>query len=299
MAAIPLQTPLRRRHSRYELTCPVEVTVLRSGIPQNLPGRLVDAGVGGISVVLSGDLYIGESVGVEFQLPEARETVQARARVRYQDRIRCGLEFSTLHARKLELVRLWTEESYRVMVSAADAGKDMAKHSPVAEQPQEPHFLQAAHSRAAHPKRHGIRRATKILVLLAVVGVLALGAWAYRHFPEVTHLRAQPATPAITEALPLRVTVASSVMQSLITYRTVPVYPEAAQQKDIEGTVLLDTIVGKDGRVLDLRPVSGPPELAAAATEAVKNWRFSPFTLNGDAVEVETTIEVEFRLQDR
>ncbi len=301
MAAIPLQTPLRRRHSRYELTCPIEVTVLRSGIPQNLPGRLVDAGVGGISAVLSGDLYIGESVGVEFQLPHASETVQARARVRYQDRIRCGLEFATLNARKLELVRQWTEEDHRVMVSSSDTVKDpvrdSSRHTPV--EPQEPHFLQAARPKAVPPRPHGIRRAIKALRLLAVAGILALGVWAYRHFPAATSLGAQPAAAVAPETLPLRVTVASSVMQSLITYRTVPVYPDAAQQKDIEGTVLLDTIVGKDGRVVDLRPVSGPPELATAASDAVKNWRFSPFTLNGDAVEVETTIEVEFRLQDR
>ena len=82
MAAIPLQVPLRRKHPRYELTSPVEVTVLRSGIPQNLPGRLVDAGLGGLSVVLAGDLYIGESVGIEFPLPNSSELVQARARVR-------------------------------------------------------------------------------------------------------------------------------------------------------------------------------------------------------------------------
>jgi len=46
--------------------------------------------------------------------------VQARARLRYQDRIRCGLEFSTVSADKLELVRMWSDQRYRVMVSAAD-----------------------------------------------------------------------------------------------------------------------------------------------------------------------------------
>ena len=85
-------------------------------------------------------------------------------------------------------------------------------------------------------------------------------------------------------------------MQSLISYRTMPVYPEAARRKDIEGGVLLDTVIGKDGRVLDVQLISGPPELAPAAMDAVKNWRFKPFTLNASAVEVETTIEVAFKL---
>src|SRR5258708_5394245 len=123
MAAIPLQVPLRRRHSRYELTSPVEVTVLRSGIPQNLPGRLVDAGLGGVSVVLPGELYAGETVGVEFRLADAPAMVQARARVRYQDRLRCGLEFSTVGPDKMEWVRIWTDQRYRGMVSAADTIK--------------------------------------------------------------------------------------------------------------------------------------------------------------------------------
>src|SRR5258707_2810477 len=140
MAAVSLQVPIRRRHSRYELTAPVEVTVLRSGIPRNVPGRWVDAGLGGVSVVLRGELFPGESVGVEFRLADAPAMVQARARVRYQDRIRCGLEFATVSADKLELVRMWTDQRYRVMVSAADTVK-MAE-------PPEPQFLESAPSAA-------------------------------------------------------------------------------------------------------------------------------------------------------
>lgn len=305
MAAVPLQIPLRRRHSRYELTCPVEVTVLRSGIPQNLPGRIVDAGLGGISVVLSGDLYPGESIGVEFHLAGAPAGVQARARVRYQDRIRCGIEFSTVSPDKLELVRLWTDQRHRVTVSAADTIKVV----PLAE----PQFLQAAQPkrvRSSHPAglrgrtslgrtslgRTFLGRTFKIVALLTMAAVLALGGWAYQHFRATASLQEPVAAP---EALLRRVIVAADVMQSLITYRTMPIYPQVAQQQGVEGTVLLDTVVGKDGRVLEVRPTSGPPELTGAAQDAVKNWRFSPFTLNGDAVEVETTIEVEFRLKDR
>lgn len=288
MAAVPLQIPLRRRHSRYELTCPVEIAVLRSGIPQNLPGRIVDAGVGGISVVLSGDLYPGESIGVEFQLADAPSMIQARARVRYQDRLRCGIEFSTVSPEKLELVRRWTDQRHRVMVSPADTIRIVP--------PVEPQFLQAAQPKP-QPKRRGMSRGLKVATMLAVVGSVALGVWAYQHFLASSRLRAQ--SVAGPEAFQRRVIVAADVMQSLITYRTMPVYPAPAQQRGIEGSVLLDTVVGKDGRVLEVRPSSGPPELATAAVDAVKNWRFSPFTLNGDAVEVETTIEVEFRLKDR
>jgi TonB family protein len=299
MAATSLQVPLRRRHSRYELTAPVEVTVLRSGIPQNLPGRLVDAGLGGVSVVLPGDLFPGESVGVEFRLADAPAMVQARARVRYQDRIRCGLEFSTVSADKLELVRIWTDQRYRVMVSAADTVRLV--------EPPEPQFLQsassAAYSKSRKPTEHGVResavrpgssRVAKLLILLAITATAVGGIWTYERFGTV-----KLQVPVTTvDPISRRVMVSADVMQSLITYRTMPAYPQTAERQGVQGTVLLDTVVGKDGRVLDVRPTSGPPELTGAAIDAVKNWRFSPFTLDGDAVEVETTIGVEFRISD-
>ena len=300
MAATSLQVPLRRRHSRYELTAPVEVTVLRSGIPQNLPGRLVDAGLGGVSVVLPGDLFPGESVGVEFRLADAPAMVQARARVRYQDRIRCGLEFATVSADKLELVRMWTDQRYRVMVSPADTVKLVA--------PPEPQFLQSAHptanSKDTRPPRiaswesttrRDHSRMAKLLVVLAVTAAVAGGVWTYQRFGTV---KLQVPVAATTDPLVRRVMVSADVMQSLITYRTMPAYPQTAERQGVQGTVLLDTVVGKDGRVLEVRPASGPPELAGAAMDAVRNWRFSPFTLDGDAVEVETTIGVEFRIND-
>jgi len=294
MAAVPLQVPLRRKHPRYELTSPVEVTVLRSGIPQNLPGRLVDAGMGGLSAVLAGDLYIGESVGIEFPLPTSGELLQARARVRYQDRIRCGLEFSTLNPAKLEMVRQWAQTGHALMVSAADT----AKFTPVA---PELNFL-AARPKPRVPRKRATRSGPMVLVgLLFAIFVLAGGFWTYRHPALLSKVLMAPERPAATvvpDVPPQRMIVAADVMQSLISYRTMPVYPEAARNKDIEGGVLLDTVIGKDGRVLDVQLISGPPELAPAAMDAVKNWRFSPFTLNGTAVEVETTIEVAFRLNN-
>ncbi len=300
MAATSRQVPLRRKHSRYELTAPVEVTVLRSGIPQSLPGRLVDASLGGVSVVLPGELFPGESVGVEFRLADAPAMVQARARVRYQDRIRCGLEFSTVSAENLELVRMWTDQRYRVMVSAADTAKTV--------EPPQPEFLPSTPSAAQskniqRPRAVGresaaprsTSRTAKILVLLALMAAVAVGVWTYERFGTV---QLPVPAAAASDLLLRRVMVSTDVMQSLITYRTMPVYPQTAERQGIQGTVQLDTVVGKDGRVLEVRPASGPPELAGAAMDAVKNWRFSPFTLDGDAVEVETTIGVEFRIND-
>jgi len=75
-----------------------------------------------------------------------------------------------------------------------------------------------------------------------------------------------------------------------------PVYPPDAKAARIQGTVVLDAVIGKDGQMSSLKLVSGPPELTKAAWEAVKQWTYKPYLLNGDPVAVETTITVTFAL---
>jgi protein TonB len=73
--------------------------------------------------------------------------------------------------------------------------------------------------------------------------------------------------------------------------RVEPVYPPDVQT---EGTVQLHAIIGTDGSVLSVEYRSGPSELVQAAMDAVRQWRYRPFLLNGERVEVDTTIEVTF-----
>lgn len=75
-----------------------------------------------------------------------------------------------------------------------------------------------------------------------------------------------------------------------------PHYPEYAKQKHVSGTVVFHAIIGTDGRVCSLDVVSGPPELVGAAFGAVRQWRYSPSTLNGQPTSVDTTISVVFAL---
>lgn len=75
-----------------------------------------------------------------------------------------------------------------------------------------------------------------------------------------------------------------------------PVYPVEAKKAKIQGTVMLSTIIGKDGAVENLSVVSGPSALQAAALDAVRQWRYEPYLLNGDPVEVETTVKIVFTL---
>jgi len=94
-----------------------------------------------------------------------------------------------------------------------------------------------------------------------------------------------------------RLKISGSVEQAQLILRIEPRYPPLAIQVKIEGTVILHAIISRDGRITALDVVSGPPLLLSAALEAVRQWRYRPTLLNGEPVEVETTITVIFRLQ--
>jgi len=106
-----------------------------------------------------------------------------------------------------------------------------------------------------------------------------------------------PAMPKVVA--PPKVRVSSGVAQGLLIHQTKPVYPPLAMQARIQGTVLLQAVVAKDGTVQDLRVVSGHPLLVKAALDAVKLWRYKPYRLNDQPVEVDTEIIVNFTLGNR
>ena len=97
-------------------------------------------------------------------------------------------------------------------------------------------------------------------------------------------------------ATPQRVRVSQGVTQGLLIRKVQPAYPPLARQARIQGTVLLQAEISKDGTIENLHLISGHPMLAPAAIEAVKQWRYKPYILNGEPVEVETQITVNFTL---
>jgi protein TonB len=97
-------------------------------------------------------------------------------------------------------------------------------------------------------------------------------------------------------ATPQRVRVSLGVSQGLLVKRVQPNYPPLARQARIQGTVLLQAEISKDGTIENLRLISGHPMLAPAAIEAVKQWRYRPYMLNGEPVAVETQVQVNFTL---
>jgi protein TonB len=92
------------------------------------------------------------------------------------------------------------------------------------------------------------------------------------------------------------VRVGGNVQAARIVNRVQPVYPPLARQTRISGTVRLHAIISKDGTIQQLEVMSGHPLLQQAALDAVRQWRYQPTLLNGEPVEVDTTIDVIFSL---
>lgn len=99
-------------------------------------------------------------------------------------------------------------------------------------------------------------------------------------------------------AAPAQVRISGAVAAGQIVSKVNPIYPPEAKAKGIEGTVRLHAIIGRDGTVQQLAAMSGPPELVPSAMDAVKQWVYKPYLLNGEPVEVETTITVNYALAD-
>ncbi len=97
-------------------------------------------------------------------------------------------------------------------------------------------------------------------------------------------------------ATPTRVRVSQGVTAGLLIRKIQPLYPPLARQARIQGQVVLQAEISKDGTIQNLRLMSGHPMLAPAAIEAVKQWRYKPYVLNGEPVEVQTEVTVNFTL---
>jgi protein TonB len=95
---------------------------------------------------------------------------------------------------------------------------------------------------------------------------------------------------------PNRLRISSGVANELKIHDAKPHYPREAQEKGIQGDVLLQATIDTKGNLANLKAVQGDPILVKAAVDAVKKWKYRPFVLKGEPVEVETTIKIQFHL---
>lgn len=270
-----------RRSRRFPVAIPVDVTVLRSGVPDSIPGRSLDLGEGGLALVLAGELHAGDPVAIEFRLPNLSSAVQAKAVVRHQAQLRCGLEFLGLSDEQQAMIRYWTAA---VSLSATTA------HGSQASAPK-PKI-------AAVP--HPLGRPLLAIAIIVTVFATILGWWhwrrAWQELESSITLKEPPAErqldwPSVDS--PIR--LPREVVNRLILHKVEPVYPPQTPKSQLGGVVVLETVIATDGTVAHVRPISGSQALTAAAIDAVKWWRFQPYRVNGRPVRVETTLAVDFR----
>ena len=101
-------------------------------------------------------------------------------------------------------------------------------------------------------------------------------------------------TPTVQKTPAKRWKVSGGVEEGLLIRNVRPIYPRLAQAAGVQGEVVLQAVIGKDGRIENLHAISGNPLLVKAALDAVQQWRYRPYLLNGEPVEIETQITVRF-----
>jgi TonB family protein len=107
------------------------------------------------------------------------------------------------------------------------------------------------------------------------------------------------ATPTPTQEEPKRpqkIRISTGIAEGLILHKVNPNYPKEARKNHIQGDVLLQFTIDRSGNVADLKVVSGDPILIDASVDAVKQWKYRPYRLNGEPVEVETMVNIQFHM---
>jgi TonB family protein len=272
-----------RKFPRHPINVALDVIALRSGVPENLPGRSTDLSEGGVGAMVAGELAAGQQVAVELRLPNVGVPLRVRALVRYQGRLRYGFEFVGLPADEREMIRYW---AYRLPSQLAPVAVQ-----PVAN-PEETETMQVAAPATApiFPRPAAIVPLQRLgWIAGAVVLVAILGWWRWQSSWSELETNTSAAQMA-----PLR--VSPETMEMRIVSKVDPIYPEQARLAGKQGLVVLDAVIAADGTVEQVRPLSGDNVLAKAAVDAVRRWKFEPYQSSGRATRVETTLAVEFRL---
>ncbi len=224
MSAVPspvfAETP-QRVFPRHPINVPLDLIVLRFGVPENLPGRCTDLSEAGVGAVVAGELAAGQQVAVELRLPNVSVPFRARALVRYQSRLRCGLEFLGLSAEQREMIRYWVFHS---AVQPTKSGKEEKEGAAKTEAPV------VAAEPAAKPRR-GIRvgRRGFYLLIACMFALAVLGWWQWQRSWSELEAHAQAAESGLR--------ISPETMDKRIVTKVEPVYPEAARAAGTEGLV--------------------------------------------------------------
>ena len=190
--SLALEKTPRRNSPRHPLSVALDVIALRSGVPENLPGRCTDLSEGGVGGMVAGEIAAGQQVAVELRLPNVGVPVRARALVRYHGRLRCGFEFVGLSVEQREMIRYW---AYRLAPQPVESEKENDEVAKIE--------LLAARSVARGGRRIRVRRLrlnVLLPALLLLAALLLLGWWQWQRSWKELEIGART-----TEEAPLRV----------------------------------------------------------------------------------------------
>jgi len=294
LAPLPINGP-KRKVPRYKLAIPLNLTVLRAGVPDNLRGRTLEIGEGGMGVVVASQLLLGESVRVEFLLPHMTTPVRATAVVRYRHAMCFGLQFLRLPDEQQSIIRYWTRREAEVQL-AIPRLEAFSTNAALAEQ-EEAALPASQELKESAFAGQGFRIPRLPVLVICILGLAVSLAW--WRWQQGWHELEAPIPSKATQDVKPRLQVPAEVMRQRLRHEVPPQYPETAQRAGVQGMVVLNAVVSEEGVVTDVKATNGPPDsLAQAAIDAVRWWRYDPYVVNGQPVAVQTTIAVNFRLSN-
>ena len=253
---------------------------------QGIPGRSLDLGEGGIAAILAGAVNPGDSVSIEFLLPEMGLGLHTKAVVRHHADLRCGLEFFGLSLEQQAMIRRWTRRVLEKPVASPTSIVPTVEPDPVPVA-----SVQESALEPPPPPRHSHRKWLGRMVAVFALAMIAATAaeWRYWH-TEWVELQQQADTVAAMSAQ--RVKLTPIAIDSLVIHKVDAALPDGETNK--AGIIPLTVVIGTDGTVIEARAEGGTENLNRAAMEAVQEWRFQPYRVDGSPVEVESTVNVEF-----
>jgi protein TonB len=241
-----------------------------------------------VAAILAGELQPGEWVAVAFQLPNEVQPLRTKAVVRHYGQMRCGLEFLGLSRDQRYMIRHWAGTTQPVR----SPRESPTISFPPANLPGALPDLRPGGSHLAFLGQDPSLRRLLALALAALLAVSATAAWQWHRGWQELESRAARKDAHIRQPA---AHVPGDVMERLLVRRVEPLYPDGARRTNLPDVVRLDAVVASDGSVVNIYPLRGPDELAFAAMDAARWWRFRPYRVNGEPVTVETTLAVEFR----
>jgi TonB family protein len=140
-----------------------------------------------------------------------------------------------------------------------------------------------------HKEIRGLRRVAMV-VACAALGLATCGS------ALALGMHVNAASTSDASKPPKQLSVSSDVMAENLLNKVMPVYPADAKKARIQGTVVLGVLIGKDGNILNLKVLSGPSQLQQSSLDAVRQWTYKPYLLNGDPIEVKSTVNVVYSL---